>query len=499
MLFDERTWSPWWTSFSALALGCALIAAHGSARGETSDAAKARPRADVEQEIARVLANLDRIEAEALGELASGLPDTARRNILLGKLLMYDRELSVNRNEPCALCHTPETGFTGPISEVNATSVAYPGSVRARSSQRKPQSIAYATYAPPLHYNAGQGDFVGGNFWDMRASGIRLGNPAAEQAEAPPLNPVEMGLPDAACMVYRLSSRSYRDLFEAVWGKQSFAIRWPDDVGQACDVPAAAADPAPVHLDAIGRGTAHATYDAFALSIAAYEASPEVSPFSSRFDAVMAKQATFTALEQRGYDLFRGKARCNECHRDGGPGEEPLFTDFTASNLGVPANRAMPYIGEDRPDRQGYVANPAGSAFVDRGVGGFLDRAHQLSGQPNPNPAWQPHAAKFTGKMKVPTLRNVDKRPSAGFIKAYMHNGYFTSLKEVTHFYNTRDVLPRCAPGDPGEKTSCWPAPEVSDNMNRRQLGNLGLGDDEEDALVAFMITLTDGYLKGSQ
>lgn len=68
-----------------------------------------------------------------------------------------------------------------------------------------------------------------------------------------------------------------------------------------------------------------------------------------------------------GYDLFRGKARCNECHRDGGPGEEHLFTDFTASNFGVPANRSMPYYAEDKPDRQGYGSNPSGCPLFDIG------------------------------------------------------------------------------------------------------------------------------------
>jgi cytochrome c peroxidase len=393
----------------------------------------------------------------------------------------------------------PETGFTGPISELNATTVAYPGSVRTRFSQRKPQTHAYAPFAPPLHYNAGQGDFVGGNFWDMRATGIRLGSPAAEQAQAPPLNPVEMGLPDPACAVYRISQRPYRALFEAVWGRQSFAISWPADVESICDTPAPAptGDQQALHLDAVGRGIAGAAFDGMALSIAAFEASPEVSAFSSKFDAVMAKNDKFTPQEQLGYEVFRGKGRCNECHRDGGPGEEPLFTDFTASNLGVPAKRDMPYYSEDKPDRQGYVANPAGADFVDLGVGGFLDRAHQLSGQLNPNPAWQPYAAQFTGKVRVPTLRNVDKRPYPAFVKSYMHNGYFTSLKDVVHFYNTRDVLRRCAPNDPGERISCWPVPEVAANMNRRQLGNLNLTEDEENALVAFMQTLTDGYVKG--
>ena len=103
-------------------------------------------------------------------------------------------------------------------------------------------------------------------------------------------------------------------------------------------------------------------------------------------------------------------------------------------------------------------------------------------------------AKSFLGKYKTPTLRNVDKRPRADFVKAYMHNGYLKSLKEVVHFYNTRDALPRCKPGDPGEKVTCWPAPENPETMNRKQLGDLKLSDRQEDVLVEFLKTLTDGY-----
>jgi cytochrome c peroxidase len=487
-------------AFGAVAaLGGAVVARAVAQPDNRQDTTLLSP--SVEKEVDRVVAEIDEIEAQTLAQLSSGLPGPTLRTVLLGKLMLYDKQLSVGRNEACAFCHMPEAGFTGPISELNATTVAYPGSVRTRFSQRKPQTHAYAPFAPPLHYNASQGDFVGGNFWDMRATGIRLNSPAAEQAQAPPLNPVEMGLSDPACAVYRLSQRPYRALFEAVWGKQSFATAWPADVEALCDTPgpASSGDQQLLHLDAVGRGIARAAFDGMALSIAAFEASPEVSAFSSKFDAVMAKDDKFTAQEQLGYELFRGKGRCNECHRDGGPGEEPLFTDFTASNLGVPANRGMPYYSESKPDGRGYVANPAGAGFVDQGVGGYLGRAHQLSGQPNANPAWQAYAAKFVGKVKVPTLRNVDKRPYPGFVKSYMHNGYFTSLKDVVHFYNTRDTLPRCAPHDPGERLSCWPAPEVAANMNTRQLGNLGLSEDEENAVVAFMKILTDGYVKGVQ
>jgi cytochrome c peroxidase len=91
----------------------------------------------------------------------------------------------------------------------------------------------------------------------------------------------------------------------------------------------------------------------------------------------------------------------------------------------------------------------------------------------------------------------VDLRPSNDFIKNYGHNGYFKSLWAIVHFYNTRDVLPTC-PGDYTEAealaANCWPAPEVSENINRAELGNLGLTRAEEEAIVAFLRTLSDGF-----
>jgi cytochrome c peroxidase len=412
--------------------------------------------------------------------------------MMLGKLLFYDRQLSVGRNEACAFCHMPEAGFAGPVSELNRTTAAYPGSVRTRFNARIPQTHGYASYSPVLHYNALQGDLVGGAFWDMRATGQRLNSPLAEQAQGPPLDPNEMGVIDAACVVYRASARPYRPMAERLWGAQAFAIRWPADIQAVCDRPGPApkADPLPVHVTPVDRGIAQATYDKIAAAIAAYEGSNEVNSFSSKYDYVMAGKAKFTADEDAGYQLFRsGATHCNECHRDGGPGEEPLFTDFTASSLGLPPNHAMPYYKENQPDGIGDTANALGPSFLDAGVGGFLE------GPQNPDREWRPLAKSFIGKYKTATLRNVDKRPRPDFVRAYMHNGYLKSLKEVVHFYNTRDALPRCRAGDPGEKVSCWPAPENPETINRRQLGNLGLTSQQEDQIVAFMKTLTDGYM----
>jgi cytochrome c peroxidase len=111
-------------------------------------------------------------------------------------------------------------------------------------------------------------------------------------------------------------------------------------------------------------------------------------------------------------------------------------------------------------------------------------------------PRFADRAAENLGKYKVPSLRNGDKRPSAGFVKRFMHNGAQASLEEVVHFYNTRDVKPECAnQQNPEPGQNCWPAPEVRANLNTEELGDLGLSADEEAAIVAFMRTLDDGWM----
>lgn len=207
-----------------LTLGALLIPAANKPQDGASSSGETRSRSNLggrmppsfEQDLARVVAEIDRIEADTLSRLEHAALDRQGQIRTLGKLLLFDKHLSVNQNEACSFCHTPETGFTGPIQSLNMTTVSYPGSVITRFSNRKPQSYMYAPFAPVLHYNALQGDFVGGNFWDMRASGYRLQNPSAEQTQGPPTNPVEMGLPDSACVAYRLSDAPYGKLFETV-------------------------------------------------------------------------------------------------------------------------------------------------------------------------------------------------------------------------------------------------------------------------------------------
>jgi cytochrome c peroxidase len=110
----------------------------------------------------------------------------------LGKLLFFDETLSLNNNQSCASCHAPEVGWTGPTSDVNAHGTVYEGSVPGEFGDRKPPSAAYATVSPIFHMDK-KGLFTGGNFWDGRATGEKLGNPAADQAQGPFLNPEGTG------------------------------------------------------------------------------------------------------------------------------------------------------------------------------------------------------------------------------------------------------------------------------------------------------------------
>src|SRR6267142_606686 len=166
---------------AAVLLGLFIIARTASAQYGPSQN-PATP--SLEQEIKRVEAEIDKIFVDTLTELPSIPSDTAHRTKrvqTLGKLELFDKQLSVNRNTACSFCHMPDVDFTGPISMLNATTVAYPGSVRnssadqaqSRYGRRKPQSYTYSPYYPVLQYNKTQGDFYGGNFWDLRATGYK--------------------------------------------------------------------------------------------------------------------------------------------------------------------------------------------------------------------------------------------------------------------------------------------------------------------------------------
>jgi cytochrome c peroxidase len=342
-----------------------------------------------------------------------------------------------------------------------------------------------------------------------------------------------MGFPDTACVAFRLQQAVYKPLFELLWGVDSLDIKFPNNTESICETPGGAAvfggNPEPIDLKPADRTQAQAVYDHWGSSIDAYEQSVQVSTFTSKFDASLKGNYTFTADEMAGFQLFNGKGNCNSCHVDGRgttlqPGQvdtsttatanPPVFTCFGSANEGLPLNPRNAFYYQTTPDFYGFIGNPFGFGYRDLGMGTFL-RSGFGSG-PNPNSDWTQFAPMVDGQFQVATTRNVAMTPpqcpttEAGltdahgnpipyFQKEFFHNGYIKSLKQLVHFYNTRDtgfaqpVTSGNCPAGTIEKVNCWPMKEVPNNLDTTT-GMLGLTDHEEDQIVAFLETLSDGF-----
>lgn len=372
-------------------------------------------------------------------------PNTAPE-ILLGAQLYSDKNLSLLRNQSCASCHQltaakdatglpfPAPGFVDADNVGGGTPVS-DGSVAGRFGKLNAPSVGYAAFSPPFHWDAKEELYVGGQFWNGRASTL------VEQAAGPFLNPNEMAMPGKAAVIDRLKENaSYRLLFWSVYKLNIARPLTPSD--------------------------ANAVYAAMTKAIAEFERLRSFSKFTSKFDYFMAGRTELSPLERQGLDLYNGKAGCAGCHvsaptkNKDGTWAPAMFTDFTYDNIGVPRNLNIP--GNPEPDR---------------GLGGRPDII-----------AVDPQGLEV-GKHKVMSLRNIAITPPYG------HNGVFKTLEQITHFYNTRDKLGRVPNNrSSGFGVTGWPLPEIPQNVNADELGNLGLTAQEEAAIVAFMKTLTDGY-----
>jgi cytochrome c peroxidase len=469
------------------------------------------------------------LQLQQVGPLTvAGNPPTIQGNgyeaqRILGGLLNYDLNMSPLRNVACASCHMPYAGFSGPIPSVNLTMVAYPGSYHYRAGKRTAQRYTYSPYFPVLSYDTTQGAFFGGNFWDGRSTGYLLQSPDAEQAQHPPVDTQEMANPDTACIAYKLSLAEYRPLFEAIWGAGSLDIQFPANTADICSTPGGAAifngSATPVALSSDDRTKANDVFDHWGQSISFLEHSTDISPFTSKIDANLKGNYTYTADEAAGATLFRGKGNCNSCHLDGTTttltptqtdtgtpaNTTPLFTGFCYADLGLPLNPRDAFYYQTVPDSLGFTANPYGFGYRDLGLGTFLRSG--FGAAPNPNSEWVQFAPASDGLMQTSTIRNVamtppqcptTEAPGPYFQKEFFHNGYIKSLKQLVHFYNTRDVYPynvtsgHCPEGTT-EKVDCWPMPEVPGNMDMT-IGNLLMTDEEENQVVAILQAATDGF-----
>ncbi|MBB3946479.1 cytochrome c peroxidase [Rhizobium skierniewicense] len=265
----------------------------------------------------------------------------------LGAALFVDPNLSKNRTMSCSTCHMEALGFTDGRETDKVGHDVSLGDDGTSLGDRNVPTAAYAKFSPTFGKNAA-GEYVGGQFWDGRASTLE------DQAGGPPLNPFEMGMPDKLTLIKRLKENpDYVTAFGTQFGGDVFTS---DD----------------------------AAFAAMAKALAAYERSDTFSAFDSRYDRFLRGEEKLTDQEELGRVLMSSSqfTNCNTCHEIKGANglSDGVFTNHKYFNIGVPANKAVRAANGSRPDAVdlGLAQNPA------------------VAGDPAQR-----------GKFKVPTLRNV--------------------------------------------------------------------------------------------
>ncbi|SFC56027.1 Cytochrome c peroxidase [Tropicimonas isoalkanivorans] len=343
----------------------------------------------------------------------------------LGEALFFDSSLSMNRTQACATCHDPAHAFVDP-RETEAGRSASLGDDGVSLGDRNTPTAAYAMFSPEFHHDPETGLWKGGQFLDGREISLE------GQAGGPPLNPIEMGMPDADSVVRRLQENpDYVAAMKAFYGDGVF------------DQPLVA-------------------YEAMARAIAAFERTDVFAPFDSKYDRYLRGEYTMTEEEELGRVLFFSEqfTNCNRCHQLRRSPIDPkeTFSNYAFHNIGVPRNarlRGVNGVGDDGQDT-GLLLNP-----------GVDDPAQ-------------------AGRFKVPTLRNV------AVTGPYMHNGVFEDLRTAVLFYdkyNSRNPARQINP----ETGQPWGPPEVDGTLSMEELeASPALDDQRIDAIVAFLKTLTD-------
>ena len=363
----------------------------------------------------------------------------------LGHELFFDRSLSASGQMACATCHDPKHAFGPP----NALAVQFGGKDMRQSGLRATPSLTYLQAVPQFtaHYfeSDDEGDEsvdngpTGGLTWDGRVDRRR------DQARVPLLSPFEMANSGPADVVAQVRRASYAGRLREIFGDRIF-----DDSDK--------------------------TFAAVSEALGVYQQDYRAFyPYSSKYDAYLAGRAKLTLQETRGLKLFndRAKGNCASCHRSerGNDGTPPQFTDYGLIALGVPRNRA--------------ISANADPNFFDLGACGPLRT--DLAGQ-----------ADYCGLFRTPSLRNVALR------QTFYHNGSEHDLRKAVEFYVERDTEPaKWYPRDADGRVMKFddlPA-QYRDNINMDPPFGGMPGDKpalslaEIDDIVAFLRTLTDGYI----
>ena len=351
---------------------------------------------------------------------------------LIGKRIFFDESLSEPPGQACGSCHVQAAAFSGNFGSSAGVPFA---SDRATLGLRNTPTAMYAAFTPSFTLARDGANTIakGGLFLDGRAASLE------DQARMPFFAAGEMNLANEGELAIRLANAGYAPLMAEEFGSGVF-------------------------------GDSRIAVDSATRAIAAFERTAVFAPFSSKYDNSLAGAVVLSDLEKEGLKLFDDpvKGNCTRCHAFTPFARRPadlLFTDFGYHAIGVPRNARIP-------------AN-ADAAFFDLGLCG--PRRDRVADD------------RLCGAFKVPTLRNVARRP------ALMHNGFFTNLRDVVAFYATRDSNP----------ARWYPAGMKFDDLPALHRGNVDvtivpyvpapgstatLTEHEIDAITAFLGTLSDGF-----
>ena len=309
----------------------------------------------------------------------------------LGKKLYFDKRLSVDDTVSCATCHDPALGF----ADGKPVGEGIQGKKGARNSPTVLNSM----------FNVDQ-------FWDGRAKSLE------EQARGPLINPVEMAMPSHDAVAEKVRGISeYGPAFEKAFGPNSINI------------------------------------DNIAKAIASFERT-QLSG-NSAFDRFVAgQQDAISESARRGFELFKGKARCITCHEFNPT--NAFFTDYKFHNIGVGMKASANFEPLAR-----QVLNLAQEGKLTEQE---LDKLSLTEGFSELGRFMVSRQPKDVGAFKTSTLRDIE------LTAPYMHDGSQKTLKEVIEFYNKG-----------GE-----PNPNLDGGIRK-----LDLTETEIDDLVEYMKTLT--------
>jgi len=417
-----------------LGAGCAVIAVPAIVLGLklTSSRATAKssePTATADATIAQSAA------PRSTGTDPAPVANSSHR-IALGRKIFFDTRLSEPPGTSCATCHDPARGFAGNNGSDNGVAR---GSRANHFAKRNTPSVLYMRFVRKFHLHWEEDapfvDAYGGFFWDGRVDSL------VDLTKQPLFNPDEMNGQTAALVAQKVAAGPYADDFRGEFG----TVEDPD-----------------------------AAVKALGEAIETFLQSPEMSPFSSKYDDYVRGRTQLTPLEARGLSLFKDSAKggCSACHKLNDRSSDPaasLFTDYGFDGLAPPRNRSLPATRNAKYYDLGLCERSGGD--------------------------YKAKTEEFCGRFRTPSLRNVAVRPS------FMHNGAFSKLRDVVAFYATRDTDPKrwYKSGFVFDDVPKQYRPNINVDKapyNRQEGEKPALDDAEIDAIVAFLETLTDTHVQ---